>query len=189
MRQIKLPIDGTAKTCQKSAVPCKPGENGNTDYPEGVCPHFRQYPNGNDPVCLIFQKDVRTPRSLEVLEPGLTKRLSDCCVAEKDAGKDGFIQINIVAGERFCETKPIIKIQAHTDPATGVHIKEGPDPWISLTSGYETIYYPEEVCGNYVNFPNGSSWCRIYHQKIFRNAEGLTPRLFACLQSEAEQKK
>lgn len=177
MRKILLPIDGTAKTCQKSSIPSTPGPNGNTFYPDGVCPHFRQFPNGNDPVCLIFQKDVRTPRSLEKIENGLTKRLSDCCVAEKEAGRDGFIQINIVAGERFCEKVRIIKEE------------KKPDPWISQTSGNETIYYPDQVCNNYVSFPNASFWCRIFHQQFHRNAEGLTRRLSSCIRAEEEQKK
>lgn len=177
MRQILLPINGTAKTCQKTPIYSGHGISGNTYYPQTACPHFRQYPNGNDPVCLIFQKDVRTPRTLEKIENGLTKRLPECCIAEKDSGNDGFIQINIVAGEKFCEKVAIIKIDKQ------------PDPWISQTSGYETIYYPEQVCVNYVNFPNGSSWCRIHHQKLFRNAEGFTRRLRSCLESEEDQKK
>jgi hypothetical protein len=178
MRKIILPIEGTAITCQRSAVPTGAGANGNTHYPEGVCPHFRQYPNGNSPVCLIFQKDVRTGRGLKNIEPGLTVRLPECCAAEKDAGRAGFIQILIVANELVCELKPMLKAKERRD-----------DPWIDETSGHETLYYPDQVCGFYVDFPNGSSWCRIHHQQFSRNAEGFTRRLPACIRAEDEQKK
>jgi|GEM_PF-3627423 len=172
MPKILLSIDGTATTCQKLARPAGAGLNGNTYYHPGTCPHFRQYPSGNDPVCLVFQKDARTPRSLESAGFGLTKRLPECCAAEKDSGAEGLIQIQIEAGQESCECIPIIKFKGE------------PDPWINLTMGYETIYYPKQVCGHYVSFPNGSSWCRVYHQKVFRDYEGLSRRLPICLRAQ-----
>lgn len=203
MRTILLSIGGAVKNCQKTQVFSGHGMNGNTYYPQTTCPHFRQFPNGNDPVCLIFQKDVRTPRSLEKIENGLTKRLPECCAAEKDAGRGGFIQINIVAGEKFCERVPIIKTPKSIDKKTGKEIPEGPNPWINDTAGFEKMYYPDQVCDKYVSF--ASHWCRIFHDplsrgskdetislpggRLYQTLNGLTNRLPACIRAEEEQKK
>ena len=169
-RKLIVKIDGTDKQCHCQPIPVGAHPK---DCPVGTCQYFRQFPNGEDPRCLLFQKDVRSNRALARSVDGFALRVPECRAAEELSQNRKEVLIEIVAGESSCETTSIIDTQsAH--------------PWIDSQPGFPILYRPDQVCRLHVSFPQGSSYCRLPScgPTFTRNLQGFTQRLSICLKAE-----